>query len=341
MFYDQNIGYETIRKEFKEFTFNHAGMVIDSSTAEELIISGKWYFNDHVITNLLKYIKLYVPKYTSAFMNPKSISPFGELYIGIDDFGTVQGIPFQGILDLEIIYSQLRKVIEKSIIISCEEKPINIMDYIKVELINVSYEKKELSKYPEIYSNYIELFDDMRKKEREFLEKSQNWKDEVAMYLQKLVNLFNVEPMRSKLYEYIQTHKPDSIVLKMMDASYILEEQAHGKIAELKENIDEPYHWVCKWKDEMIEYYKKTKPTPDPRHRILITKMIQPINILMKVNPMIPWWIKNNENINLYVIKITFVKARDDIDIHYLDSFDKVNRCFRTFEYGQPCCSPL
>jgi len=338
MFYDQKIGDETITTEFKEFTFNHAGMDIDSSTVEELITSGTWHFNYHVITNLLKYIKLYVPKYTSAFMNSKSIAPFGELYIGVDDFGTVQGIPFQGVLNPEIIHSQLRKVIEDSIIISNDEKIVNIMDYIKVELINVSYDNMVLSKHPEIYSNYIESIDDLRKKEYEFQEKNQIWKDGLSMYLQKLINLFNAEPMRSKLYEYIKMQKPDSIVLKMMDASYILEEQVHGKIAELKENIDEPYHWVCKWKDEMIEYYKKTKPSP--KHRILMTKMIQPINILMKVNPMIPYWMQNNENMNLYVIKITFIKPEKGIEVSYLDFFNKITTCYRTVDAGNPCCVP-
>ena len=158
------------------------------------------------------------------------------------------------------------------------------------------------------------------------------------MYLQKLVNIFNVEPRRSKLYEYIKMQKPDSIVLKMMDASYMLEENIHEKIAELKENIDEPYHWVCKWKDEMIEQYKKTKPIP--KHRLLMTKMIQPINILMKVNPMIPYWMQNNENMNLYVIKITFIKPEEGIEISYLDFFNKITTCYRTVDAGNPCCTP-
>jgi hypothetical protein len=42
MFYNQYIGNETLEDEFKEFTFNHIGLLFDSETAEQLIKSSKF-----------------------------------------------------------------------------------------------------------------------------------------------------------------------------------------------------------------------------------------------------------------------------------------------------------
>ena len=46
-------------------------------------------------------------------MDPLSEAPHGELYIGINDFGVVQGIPFQGILSEEMIKKEINYVINK------------------------------------------------------------------------------------------------------------------------------------------------------------------------------------------------------------------------------------
>lgn len=38
---------------------------------------------------------------------------------------------------------------------------------------------------------------------------------------------------------------------------------------------------------------------------------------------MIPWWMQKNENMKLYVIKITIKKPQDISNIYYLDIFNK------------------
>ena len=90
--YNDYIGRETIVREYKEFTLVPD---IDQKDAEKLIKSSEWMFNYNIKDGLLKYIKNFVPKYISAFMESKSKTPNGELYFGINDFGFVHGIPYQ------------------------------------------------------------------------------------------------------------------------------------------------------------------------------------------------------------------------------------------------------
>ena len=107
MFYNQYIGNETLKDEFKEFTFNHIGLLFDSETAEQLIKSSKWIFNNLIKMNIEKYFRIYIAKYIVAFMDPLSEAPYGELYIGVNDKGVVQGIPFQGNLSEEMIKEKI------------------------------------------------------------------------------------------------------------------------------------------------------------------------------------------------------------------------------------------
>ena len=54
MFYNQYIGNETLVCEYKEFTFNHIGLPFDSETAEKLIKSSEWIYNDLIINKIIQ-----------------------------------------------------------------------------------------------------------------------------------------------------------------------------------------------------------------------------------------------------------------------------------------------
>lgn len=49
MNYGDYYGPETVCREYKEFTFNHGGLELDHSLAEEMIKSSKWHFNKIVM----------------------------------------------------------------------------------------------------------------------------------------------------------------------------------------------------------------------------------------------------------------------------------------------------
>ncbi len=338
MFHNEYLGNETITREYKEFTFNHGGLEIDNKNAEDLIKSSKWIFNDLINVNIQKYLRIYLPKYTAGFMDVLSETPVGELYIGVNDAGVVQGIPYQGKLNIDSIVSDIKTVINEYIVCTDSQKKL-ILDNITTELIEIDYVESALPETNELLLKYYELRNDLNLKEKEFASEFSKWYQTFIMYTQKkLIELFNNEPTRSELYGYIQIKKPDSNVLKMIDDGYQLESKTHEEISVLKDDINHPYYWICEWKDLRIDNLKLIKPTP--KHRIDFPPMFNPINILTKLNCMIPWWMQKNEGMNLYLIKITFKKNQDN-EIHYLDTFNKLNRCYRTIVDGIPCCTPI
>jgi hypothetical protein len=124
-----------------------------------------------------------------------------------------------------------------------------------------------------------------------------------------------------------------------MDNSFQLEQKNHEEIATLKDDKKDPYYWVCEWKDYMICSLKQFKPIA--KHRSDVVHFLDPIHIINKLNCMIPSWIENNENINLFLIKISFKKNQDINEIYYLDTFNKINRCYRTIINDNPCCMSI
>ena len=99
-YYDEFIGPEDENTEYKEFTFNLAGPTLDTKLAESYCQNSKFDFNESVIFNLKRYFKVYMSKYFNAFNNA---SIEGDLYIGVNDFGFVKGIPYKGNLPIEYL----------------------------------------------------------------------------------------------------------------------------------------------------------------------------------------------------------------------------------------------
>jgi len=333
MYYGQNYGKETINREYKEFTFNHGGLQIDPDSAEDLVKDSKWIFNTMVDNSLNKYLNIYISKYTSAFLDENSSVDYGEFYIGIADNGFVHGIPYQGTLDLKIIKTEMNKIIKQL------ETNNSLNDSINIELIPVNYEHQKITKYNNMYKEYIKHRTKINKKIEEHNIKFTRWLFMHNKYRQKLVDIFNEPLTRSELKNYIMKKDPTSSVLNLIsDDNYKLESKTHEEINELKNFPNEPYYWVCRFKDELIDIIKKHRPINNIKSEILT--YLNPLSILMKLSSMIPWWMQNNDNMKLYVIKISFIKNHKNNMIYYYDHKRK-NRYYRTINEDKPCCIPL
>lgn len=337
MLYFQNIGTETISREYKEFTFNHGGLNIDSEFANELVKTSKWIkeFNSMILESIAKYMTLYIPKYTGAFLDEKSDTNNGEFYIGISDDGTIQGIPYQGEIDTEFIFNEFDNIITNFI-----SSNNLITDSIKIEIIPIKYEPRELDEYPPIYYDYLKYQKKIIKKQLNYSIKLKEWYKNHFKYAQKLVDIFNLSPTREELEEYIRIENGSLSVLKLIrNKKFMLETRSHEEISELKNYPNEPYYWVCKFKDEFLDRVRKERPINIIKNDILT--YLNPISILIKVSHMIPWWMQNNKNMNLYVIKITYKKNLNNNCIYYYDRKNKRNRCYRTITENKPCCARI
>lgn len=338
MHYGQNYGEETISKEYKHFTFNHGGLTIDSKDAEELVKSSKWIFNEMIIESLKKYMSVYLPKYTSAFLDVLSDTNHGEFYIGISDDGIVNGIPYQGDLDIESITATFNEIISQRV-----DNSSNLLNTsIKFEVIPIKYEYKKLSKHTLMYSEYLKYINKFNKKKLEFEQRLKDWKIIQRRYGKRLVDIVNETSTRQELELYIRRHDPSNPVIKLLQNSkFKLDTKLHEEINELKNNSNEPYYWVCKFKDEYLDEIHKKKPINKMKSEIL--SFLEPMCILMKISSMIPWWMQKNKNMKLYVIKISYTKNRNKDEIYYSDSVsDSIKkRCYRTINEERPCCLPL
>jgi hypothetical protein len=336
MQFGDNFGIETLENEYKEFTFNHSGLEIDEDEAENLIKSSIWCFNDMIIESLKKYFKIYVAKYASAFLNEESESSAGHFYIGINDDGTISGIPFQGEIDINFIKFEIKKVINKYIYSDDIE---SIHKSISVELLNVNYTPFKIKRYTPIYERYLLQKTKLKAKKQQFKLDMKKWNHIHDRYAQKLVDLFNNSSTRNELMNYIGKQDPKNNVIDIIKTDYVLDVKKHDEINELKNNPTEPYYWVCKFKDEHLEIIRKARPIPNFKKKI--STYIKPIAILLKISNMIPWWMQNNKDMKLFIIKINFIKNKDNKDVYYLDNFSKLIKCIRTKYEEKPYCRPI
>jgi len=152
MEYDDNIGIETIYDEYKSFNFYNIGLELTNEDASYLIENKKWIFNENIIKNIKSMIKLYLPKYTCAYLSNK-LDKECSLYFGIDDCGTVSGIPYQGEIDKKIIQEYLKEILLNNV-----KSNFNIYNYISFEIIKILYINNfDIFDIQHYYKDYIYL----------------------------------------------------------------------------------------------------------------------------------------------------------------------------------------
>ena len=86
-----------------------------------------------------------------------------------------------------------------------------------------------------------------------------------------------------------------------------------------KNNQTNIFYWVTRWKDSKTSTLKFIKPKI-PKN---FTNKNYPVFLLSQVPQMIPEWINNNQDLNLYLIKIKIPKNLDKTKV--IEYFDGVN----------------
>jgi len=334
--YNDFNGEEERDKEYKLFTFHPNGLNFDTEDtefAEHLFFSGEWMFNDSVLDNLNYYLETYIPKYTTAFLNKLSESKNGEMFFGISDDGFIQGIPYKGKLDINVIKDKTFEIISSNKI----ETDYDISSCIDVELIQV-----DTSNF--VYDNQLlELFDLYNKEKKEYRKlmmeykiEKKYWFSKVKYYNRKLHIMMNHPETRNELIEYIEKNDPSQTkVIKILKGDYKFEDIHGEEVAKYKLSSDNPWYWVCKWKDERVEEIKQLKPKSPG----VWSNQYLPINTITTIIDMIPLWLEKS-NINLYLIKFTFTKPKNPLDIYYRSSSGEFISCYRGTFLNEPSCLP-
>ena len=325
--YNMFIGKETLYNEYKEFRFNINKYKITNSIASKFCESNKFDFNDMVMDNILKYIKYYIPKYFCAFMN-SNIN--GNLFIGVNDYGFIKGIPFQGVLDTEYLNTKIIKYIEKNI---KSVEPFDIHEHMTINWVKVEIDEKPSTNVSPYYIKYLNDKKEYEDRYNDWLEKLEDWRIRFDFANRKLVDIVNTPESRIILIDYIKKSDPNNITLQLLNSDYKIEYKDHNELILLKEDQNNIYYWVVRWKDEMIDRLRKEKPIFNndfPNYN-------GAINLITNVGEMIPYWIANNHNMNLYMLHIMFkpigISSKDMISTNlfsYLESKDIWRVNYRT-----------
>ena len=336
--YNEFTGRENKPTEYKEFTFNLAGFIMETKLAEKYCQNSVFDFNNLVISNLKKYFKIYVPKYFTAFNNVR-IDTDANLYIGINDYGFTKGIPYKGTLPFEYLEKKIFKSLKKYI------QHSNTFKF--NELIEIKFIKISLPDIPTI-STHPKIIDYLSKKNSyqndyfKWVESFENWKIRYSFFSQKLVDLVNNKESRELLVQWIKSKDPNSPCINMLESDYQLEYKDHNEITILKNDPTNVYYWVCLWKDHVTDYLKTIKPVFSHefnQHNL-------PINLIVSVNEMIPYWTNFNSDMNLYLICIKFKNLNLDWENKVMIRYREPGKkpwlcCYRTLNTdGTPYCEP-
>lgn len=336
--YNEFIGVETIDKEFKEFTFNYSGILMDNKLAETYCRSNHFYFNKQVVSNLNKCIKYFLPKYVCAFFNSNIT---GHFIIGINDYGFTKGIPFNGLLPKKNIQNKMYEIVNTYVKYS--DNFYNFSNNVKITFIKLNRPPKPNTTISQKFINYLNEKERNINDYKEYLQKLENWKIRFAFFNQKLVELVNNIESRLMLIDYIKKHDPYNTIIDLLYTDYKLEYKDHEQVTILKDDPNDTHYWLTRWKDEMIKIIKKDKPIFINNFNTQNT----PLNLIIGVSDMIPHWINYNDNMNLYILHIMIIppKLANEHNNNY--SYYDLNTkkwlyCKRiVLENGEPICNPL
>jgi hypothetical protein len=331
MEYDTYIGPETTSKEYKEFSFQHIGLYYTDDEIDEFTRNFKWEFNHLVEQSICRYIQLYVPRYTCAFLDRKTDQGTYELYIGIDDDGYVKGIPYQGKLTSDLVLSHKSLEYLKSHI-QCNDE---YMEDVSVEIIEVNYFSKKLDTTHPVVKTYDKKKKKLTEKIRKQAQVYLRWHAKNEHYSQKLVDLYYHIPSRAVFVKYLKKHKQYNLV-DMISKGFMIEQKSYDKIKEYREGGDNMYYWLCTWKDDILNKIRSKKPAREINKPDVI---YGPMHIFSKVGELAPWWLQHNSDMKLYVIKFTFTN-KNNKNFTYTDHRGKEGRCYRGLLKGIPACIP-
>jgi hypothetical protein len=338
--YNKHVGIENLTKEYKEFTFT-GSLMIDRKSAEYYCESKLFEFNDNVDEILEKYFKFFISKYVVGYFNSNLN---GHLYIGIDDNGFVKGIPYQGNLQETKLKENIYQIIETNVKSTIH---IDFRKLIKINFLKVEKPDEPISKCVEIYHKYLVEKDKFNKAYNEFLIKMENWRIRFAFFTQRLIDLANNFESRIMIIEYIRKINPNSSVISLLESNFKLTYCDHDALKPLKEDINNPYYWVCAFKDDMVKIMRASKPIF--KYNTFFPNTA--INLINSCSEMIPYWMHSNKNMNLYIIHIEFkkietiygYKINNDNYFYYKEKKNgKWVKCYRTvLPNGEPYCKPF
>jgi len=323
-------GEENEVLEFKEFYLKiHPDTYLENEKIYEIIKYGIWKseLNKIILDNIKFYLKIYIPKYVSCYFNSKNN---GKLIIGINDYGEITGIPFNGNLDLQLIKNYISSNISKYLKgISSLSSIINIT-LIK---LNVILELLE-DNVDERIKIMNEKFNSYKSKIRSYKEAKANWIKKMSKYCVKIHTIINNKQLRKELIEFIKENNGNISIIQELEKNkeipVLLNEEFYINMKDKNHIV----YWATIFKDHHIELFQLIRPT-----KCLLPSLTNSSNILSKISDMRHKFISNNNDINYYLIVIDIFGKNNKNNIYFRlpNSNEWIYRKRINSEYGPGC----
>lgn len=358
---------ETLSIEFKEFFLK---LDIESFLTHEdikkMMSSGKICdgFNEIILQNLYTYIRIFLPKYISAFGNSEEMKVPGELYIGINDYGEVTGIPFDGDLDVDIIRNMINKVKE---LLSAGPKSLDsdddvedsyydfppekskkfiseLLDSIKIELIPCKIKPVLLHDESGLeVADYNLKRNEYKKLYKEYILKHTAWTEEIFWYTTKIVTFSADKKNRCDLANFMRKHEAYETfnleeLCKILESDEEIPALEGDDLQMLKDRPESIYYWIMYYKDLMVNKKRLERPLkPVMAYALNEEEFYSYIfRFLAKLRYKIT---THNPSVKYYVLKFT-IPSNLNYDVFYtnLNSEQRWFKKIRGLINGNPGC---
>lgn len=367
MNYLDDLGCETEETEYKVFTLNSYNMGRNDGLT--LLKTAIWSFEYLIKPTIQNYIKTYFAKYFATFSHPRTTVKSGTFYIGVDDDGIVHGIPFKGELSCEFILQEIRKTIKSLRGFNGSDCIKDYMNLVKIEIIKL--DKNDYTTKLEFFNldvnfntkTHLKLknknkIEDLKLKE--YKTKKRHWEKFFNSIPQKINDIINNKKIRSQLIDLIKkkgistgkvSPKYKNIygwceikndywnMITELKSDKIYEPVTFESAEKIRDDKLSPIYWGLVWRDIKTTPSKLLKPMPY-RHKYNYKQYS--LLLATQVPKMIPSWIKNNSDLNLYVIKIILPGNISPTQyMEYQNDLGQWISSYRTTVDGEPRCQPI
>lgn len=332
------LGPETIIREYKTFTFKTGVIPLE---AINNIVRNKSFnktIDESIKNNIEKYLRYYLGKYAACMSRTVLSIPYAKLYIGVEDDGTVTGIPFKGILTEDSIKFITDRYIETNIRGVHDGLESNAVKKLYVDKIKLTVTKLNLShhvkaKYCDSIKRLLAKIDkdeiEWEMNMEHYLKKMKTWRAKLQKYDVKLHTFANDKVLKKEFLAYCVNYNAHKNVINLLRSG----ETIHIPlgVGKRKVNKDGFDFWITEFKESMLNQVlssRPKKPCEERPHGNLF-------HIFNCMSPLIGWW---NEDISYYLIEIdlpTNVNPHEWLE--YFDGNEWVSYV-RCENYKVPCC---
>lgn len=309
--------HETINVEYKEFCFkSNLFEIYSRKELKEFITSCVLLkdFNELILTNIKKYIYVYVPRYVSSFHNSNYDNTY-KLYIGINDHSEITGVPFNGDLLMFNAYFQdyINTLIKENVSDICcmSIKYETFKNKIDPDILSDDYLDTILSKYNDIESTYNTEYN-------QYIFEKKIWINKMYFFKGKLQDVINNDKIK---LEFVRFLEKKNLLKSFPDVFQKNHEIDSDTVKFVKNDPTKLIYWLIQFKDEKVKDLMKQKPI-EP----IIPKILNIEYCLLTQMSSLRKRLTDN-NVKYFTIVMTFKCNKDcEKKISYIDHRTKQSR---------------